>query len=140
MAQLPDAKLFIAGELRDAANGRTYDVTGPWTGEPVGKAADASAEDVEAAIVAARTAFDTTDWSTNVEKRLALVTKYRELFEQARPRLAELARHEAGAAQAAIDMAHVNMALEGWDDYLRVFPQATWRSKAGTTTCASSRK
>src|ERR1700712_5666465 len=84
MAQLPDAKLFIDGQLRDATGGKTYDVIGPWTGQPVGKAADATAGDVEAAIAAARRAFDTTDWSTNVEKRVALVTKYRELFEQNR--------------------------------------------------------
>ena len=80
MTTLPDAKLFIDGQLRDATGGRTYDVVSPWTGEAVGKAADATAEDVEAAIIAARRAFDETDWATNKEKRLALVKKYRELF------------------------------------------------------------
>ena len=62
---LPEAKLYIDGVIRPAAGGRTYDKIGPWTGEVVGKAAEASREDVEAAIVAARRAFDTTDWATN---------------------------------------------------------------------------
>ena len=95
---LPEAKLFIDGKVRRAAGDRTYDVIGPWTGEPVGKAADASAADVEAAIVAARRAFDDTDWSTNHEKRFALVKKLHELFVANRDRLVDLARHEVGAA------------------------------------------
>jgi aldehyde dehydrogenase (NAD+) len=131
MTTLPDARLFIDGELRDAAGGRTYDVISPWTGAPVGKAADASAADIEAAIVAARRAFDDTDWSTNREKRLALVKKYRELFEANRDRLGELAVHEAGAAQGAVNRAHVNMALDGWDDYLAVFDRVEWEKDYG---------
>src|SRR4051812_37902585 len=114
MTTLPDAKLFINGQLRDASGGRTYDVISPWTGEPAGKAADATAEDVEAAIVAARNAFDNTDWSTNKDKRLALVKKYRELFEANREKLGALAVHEAGAALGAVNRAHVDMALDGW--------------------------
>jgi aldehyde dehydrogenase (NAD+) len=132
MVKLPDAKLFIDGKLCDASGGRTYDVIGPWTGEPVGKAADASAEDVDRAIAAARRAFDETDWPTNKDKRVELVKKYRELFEKNRTRLGELAMHEAGAAQGAVGRAHVDMALDGWDDYLRVFPQVSWEKDYGT--------
>lgn len=132
MTSLPDAKLFIDGVLRDAEGGKTFDVIGPWTGEPVGKAADASAADVEAAIVAARRAFDETDWSTNVEKRVALVTKLRALFEANKERLSDLARIEAGAAWGAVGRAHVDMALDGWDDYLKVFPEVRWEKDYGS--------
>jgi len=131
MTTLPEAKLFIGGELRGATGGRTYDVLSPWTGEPVGKAADATAADVEAAIVAARRAFDETDWSTNKEKRLALVKKYRELFEANRQKLADLAVHEAGAALGAVNRAHVAMALDGYDDYLQVFDKVQWEKDYG---------
>jgi len=132
MTRLPDAKLYIDGQLRDAAGGRSYDVISPWTGEPVGKAADGTSADVEAAIAAARRAFDTTDWSTNTAKRVELVKKLRELFEQNRDRLADLAVHEAGAAQGAVFRAHVNMALDGWDDYIAVFPKVEWEKDYGT--------
>ena len=54
MITLPDAKLFIDGQSRDAEGGKTFDVIGPWTGTPVGKAADATADDVNRAIAAAR--------------------------------------------------------------------------------------
>ncbi|MEW9854349.1 aldehyde dehydrogenase family protein [Novosphingobium sp. M1R2S20] len=133
MTTLPEAKLFINGELRRAAGGKTYDITSPWTGETVGKAADASKEDVEAAIAAAREAFDHSDWSSdeNRQNRLEIVKKYRELFEKNRDRLADLAVHEAGAAQGAVFRAHVNMALDGWDDYMAVFPRVEWEKDYG---------
>jgi len=133
MTKLPDAKLFIDGKLCDATGGRTYDIISPWTGEPVGKAADATAEDVNAAIAAARRAFDETDWGSaeNRENRLALVKKYRELFEKNRERLNQLAIHEAGAAVGACNRAHVQMALDGWDDYLRVFKDVRWETDYG---------
>ncbi|WP_417621298.1 aldehyde dehydrogenase family protein [Parasphingorhabdus sp.] len=132
MTMLPEAKLYVDGTLRDAAGGRTFDVIGPWTGEVVGKAADASAADVEQAITAARRAFDESDWSTDVDLRVGLVKKLRQLFEEHKPRLVELARIEAGAALGAVGRAHVDMALDGWDDYLRVFPEVEWETDYGT--------
>jgi aldehyde dehydrogenase (NAD+) len=126
MTLLPDAKLFIDGKLCDAAGGTTFDVISPWTGEVAGKAADAGAADVDAAIAAARRAFDVTDWSTNRELRAALVQKLYDLFDANRDRLSDLARHEAGAAIGAVSRAHVDMAMAGWQDYLKVFAQVTW--------------
>ena len=126
MTLLPDAQLFIDGQLRGAEGGKTFDIIGPWTGAPVGKAADASAQDVGDAIAAARRAFDDTDWSNNVARRVALVQKLYDLFDANRDRLSDLARHEAGAALGAVGRAHVDMAMDGWRDYLRVFPQVKW--------------
>lgn len=134
MTMLPEARLYINGEIRKAAGDKTYDVVGPWTGEPVGKAADASADDVEAAIVAARRAFDGTDWSTNHAKRFQLVQKLRDLFEANRKRISDLARFEAGAAVGAVSRAHVDMALDGWDDFMKLFPKVTWEKEYGTRT------
>lgn len=134
MSVLPDAKLYIDGQLRDAEGGRTYDNISPWTGEPVGKAADASASDVDMAIAAARRAFDETSWSTDVALRVGLVRRLRALFEANRARLSDLARHEAGAALGAVGRAHVDMALAGWDDYLAVFPSLKWEKDYGTRT------
>ncbi|MEY2928361.1 MAG: hypothetical protein RL367_2838 [Pseudomonadota bacterium] len=132
MSVLPDAKLYIDGAARDAEGGKTFDIIGPWTGAPVGKAADGSATDVEAAIVSARRAFDETDWPTNHQKRFDLVTRLRALFEDNRGRLSDLARHEAGAALGAVNRAHVDMALDGFDDYLSLFPQLKWEKDYGT--------
>jgi aldehyde dehydrogenase (NAD+) len=131
MTTLPDALLYIDGEVRAAEGGKTFDVIGPWTGQPVGKAADASAADVDAAIAAARRAFDESDWATNPALRFELVTKLYDLFDANRERLSDLARNEAGAAIGAVGRAHVDMAMDGWQDYLRVFPQVTWEKDYG---------
>ncbi len=133
MTTLPEAKLFIDGQLCQAEGGKTYDLISPWTGEPVGKAADASANDVERAIAAARRAFDTTDWGSfeNKDNRLALVKKLRALFEREKDRIGEMAVQEAGAARGAIGRAHVTMALEGWDDYIDVFPRVQFEKDYG---------
>ncbi|MCW2524421.1 MAG: aldehyde dehydrogenase [Frankiales bacterium] len=57
--------MLIDGELVDAASGRTFDNINPATEEVLGQVADASAEDMQRAIAAARRAFDETSWSTD---------------------------------------------------------------------------
>lgn len=134
MTTLPEAKLFIDGELRDASNGGTFDVISPWTGETVGKAADATKDDVEAAIASARRAFDETNWGApdNREKRLELVTKLRDAFLENKDRIHDIAVHEAGATRLNCNIAHYSMAMEGWDDYLNAFGNIEWEKDHGT--------
>ena len=131
MYNLPDSKLTINGAACDAEIGKTFDVICPWTGGVVSKAADASVADVDAAIGAARAAFDNTDWSINIALRVSLVEKLYDLFDANRDRLSDLARYEAGAAVGAVGRAHVDMAMDGWRDYIRVFPQVTWERDYG---------
>ncbi|MEE3851176.1 aldehyde dehydrogenase [Gordonia sp. LSe1-13] len=56
------SELLIDGKLV-TGNGGTFDVMNPATEEVLGQAADATADDMDAAIAAARRAFDATDWS-----------------------------------------------------------------------------
>ncbi len=65
-----ESRLFINGELVDAVSGATYPNINPATEEVMGDVADAGVADMEAAIAAARAAFDHSDWSTNHEFRL----------------------------------------------------------------------
>ena len=134
MTILPDANLYINGKIRPATGGKTYDVLGPWTGEVVTKAADATAADVEEAIVAARRAFDETDWSTNHELRYGLVKKLRDLIKANNDRMVAIARHEAGAAMGAVFAAHVNNAVSGMDDLIDIFPTVKWEENRGRAT------
>jgi aldehyde dehydrogenase (NAD+) len=131
MVMLSEAKLYIDGKLRNAAGDKTYDNIGPWTGEVIGKAADASRADVEEAIAAARRAFDKTDWSTNHPLRFSLMKKYRDLLYANRDRLVEIARHEAGAAIGAASRAQVDGALAGMDGLMECFPLVTWEEDRG---------
>jgi aldehyde dehydrogenase (NAD+) len=56
-------KLFIDGEFVDAAGGETFESIDPGTGVPIAQVAKAGAADAEAAIDAARRAFDSGVWS-----------------------------------------------------------------------------
>ena len=71
-------RMLIDGELVPAGTGRTFDNVNPATEEVIGSVPDADATDVERAIGAARRAFDTTDWSTNVELRRRCLVQLRD--------------------------------------------------------------
>ncbi len=63
-------RMLIDGKLVDAAKGRTFENINPATEEVIGQVADASPDDMLAAVAAARRAFDETDWSTNLGVRI----------------------------------------------------------------------
>ncbi len=56
-------KLFINGEFVDAADGKTFESIDPGTESPIATVAQAGKADAEAAIAAARKAFDSGIWS-----------------------------------------------------------------------------
>ena len=60
-----ETRMLIDGELVLAESGATFDNVNPATEEVLGPVADASAADMQRAIVAARRAFDETNWSTD---------------------------------------------------------------------------
>lgn len=64
--------LFIGGEWRDASDGATLDVDNPANGQHLTKIADASKEDVDAAVAAAQEAFKTYSKTTPVERAALL--------------------------------------------------------------------
>ena len=131
MEKLPDARLYINGEMRDASNGKTFDNISPWTGEVIGQVADATADDVNAAIVAARNAFDNTDWPTNRAYRFELMKKYRDALYANRDKLIKIAVHEAGAAPGAAYRAQIDGALSGADGLLQCFEKIEWSEDLG---------
>lgn len=131
MDTLPDALLYINGEMRPSSDGKYFDNINPWTGSSCGRAADATAADIEAAIVAARNAFDNTDWSTNHDERYQLVCKYVELMVANRERLVQISRLEAGAAIGAAARAQIDGALNGAKDLLECYKQVKWEKDLG---------
>ena len=138
MATLAEARitstqsaLFINGELRDAAGGATYDNISPWTGEAIGTAANASAQDVSDAIGAARRSFDTTDWSTNHTKRLGLLKTLHGLFSADAERLVQIARDETGSTIFIARYVQIQQALSGFQDLLDAFEKIEWTQDRG---------
>jgi betaine-aldehyde dehydrogenase len=68
--------MFVAGEWRLAADGATRDLFNPGNGEKIATIAEAGTADAEAAIAAARKAFDQGPWSAlSAAERAALLFK-----------------------------------------------------------------
>ena len=77
------ARLFIGGEWVTGRHGRTRQIRCPADGTPVGEVAEATAEDTEAAIAAARAAFDSGPWpSTPAGARGDLLLRVAALLER----------------------------------------------------------
>ncbi len=70
---LPKTQLLIGGAWRDASDQGTYRDSNPATGAPIADVADATREDLDAAVAAARRAFDTGKWPTMAASRRAKV-------------------------------------------------------------------
>jgi acyl-CoA reductase-like NAD-dependent aldehyde dehydrogenase len=87
-----NVKMIIGGEQVDAADGQTFDVVNPATGEVLARAPLGGAEDVDRAVKAAQAAFEG-PWSTwSASKRGRTLQKLSSLVKQ---NLEELARLES---------------------------------------------
>jgi aldehyde dehydrogenase (NAD+) len=65
-----EERMFVGGQLRPAESGQTFENVNPATEEVIGEAADGSERDMDAAVGAARRAFDETSWSTDLAFRV----------------------------------------------------------------------
>ncbi|MCX4815979.1 aldehyde dehydrogenase family protein [Streptomyces sp. NBC_01239] len=88
-------RLLIDGQLVDGE--RTFPSLNPATGEVYGHAPDATTAQAEAAVAAARTAFDTTSWSTDVQLRIRCLDQLHQALTDHVEELRELTIAEVGA-------------------------------------------
>ena len=82
-----EVRLLIGGELNESESGKRFVNINPATEEVLGEVADASIEDMRAAIAAARRAFDETDWSTNRSFRRRCLEQLQAAIESEREEL-----------------------------------------------------
>jgi vanillin dehydrogenase len=89
-------RLLIGGRWTDAGDARTYEKIGPYTGEPVGRVAAASAADADAAVQAAHGAFPA--WAaTPAGERRAVLSRAADLLEERAADIAATVTAETGA-------------------------------------------
>src|SRR5450432_2999484 len=82
-----ESRMLIDGELVGATGGATYDNVNPATEEVIGVAADASPDDMERAISAARRAFDESGWATDRDLRKRCLMQLQEALAKERETL-----------------------------------------------------
>ena len=121
----PARRLLIDGKLVEAQGGATYASLNPATGEVLAYAPDATVADAEAAIAAARTAFDTTDWSTNTELRVRCLEQLHAALVAHRDEMGQLTTDEVGATPALLAGAQYDQPVaivKYYADLLRDYP------------------
>jgi len=94
-AAYPDTRLLIANEWCDAEGGKTLDVVNPATGKPIGKVAHASIKDLDRALAAAQSGFET--WRrTPANERANLMRKAAALLRERAGDIGRILTQEQG--------------------------------------------
>src|SRR5258708_3804442 len=93
--QAATRRILIDGKLIDTTT--TFPSVNPANGEVIGHAPDATAADAHAAIAAARRAFDTTNWATDVELRTSCLNQLHQALSEHKEELRELTIADCGA-------------------------------------------
>lgn len=106
-------KLLINGKWVNAANGKTFAVFNPATGEVIAQVAEGTAEDIDRAVKAARQAFENGPWSKiTVSDRGKLIWKLADLLEANLEEFAELESLDNGKPINVARVADVPLAVD----------------------------
>jgi betaine-aldehyde dehydrogenase len=106
---------YVNGQWVPSSNGETFPVFDPSNEEVIAHVAAASASDVDKAVKAARTAFDSGPWpATTAQDRGRILFKLAEKIRQNQPMLAELESRNTGKpiVEAEFDIADVATCFE----------------------------
>ena len=115
--QLIDGQLLRSAPFMESLN--------PTTGAVLGHVPDATVRDATAAVAAARRAFDTTTWSTDVALRIRCLDQLHQALVTHREELADLTIAEVGATRALIDTAQLDDPIKivrYYADLLKSYP------------------
>ncbi|SCX32429.1 aldehyde dehydrogenase [Mycolicibacterium fluoranthenivorans] len=105
-------RLFIDGEWVSSSGNAVIRVISPHTEEPIAGVPDATPADVDAAVRAARIAFDNGPWPRlDPSERIAVLQRLAERYKQRRAEMAELITAEIGAPVSFSKMAQVRLPL-----------------------------
>ncbi len=125
---------FIGGDWVAAQSRDSIEVIAANTEEPLGRVPDASPQDIDRAVAAARSAFDTgpfPDWTA--AERADALTRLSKALQSRAPRLAELISRENGCPtqqSLGVQVFSATMVLDSYAEYARTFTFAEDRPGA----------
>ena len=128
----PPAQQLVGGKLSDASDGASYAILNPATGDEIGRAPDSTADDVDAAIAAARRAFDETDWSTNVELRVRCLRQLHQALVDHADDFRTLTTAEVGMPGFMMGAAGFDVPVEGLTWVTDLLEGYDWETDLGT--------
>ena len=128
---VPAAQQLIDGKLVGSGSGATFPILNPATGREIGRAPDATAADVDAAIGTARRAFDTTTWSSDHRFRIACLRQLHQALLDHGPLLRALTTAEGGAPAFLTTGPQYDVPVEGLGWTLDLAAAYAWESDLG---------
>ena len=124
--QVRQTQCFIGGKWVPSASGKTFETIHPATEEVICEVAEGDKEDVDAAVDAAREAFDNGPWSKmDARDRGALMYKLADLIEEEADELAALETLDNGKPISDSRAADIPLVIDclryyaGWADKIR---------------------
>jgi acyl-CoA reductase-like NAD-dependent aldehyde dehydrogenase len=107
--------MLIGGKWRTGEGGKSFKVISPFTNETLTTISEASASDVDAAVQAARAAFDSGPWPRmSPNQRADILAKMGRLIERERDRLAYIEAADMGKPIAG-GYQHLGQGIFAWD-------------------------
>ncbi|MGP4054997.1 aldehyde dehydrogenase [Mycobacterium sp. 4D054] len=128
-----ESRLLIDGKLVAGSAG-TFPTVNPATEETLGVAADANAEDMSAAIGAARRSFDETGWATDTELRVRCIRQLQQAMRDHVEELRELTMAEVGAPRMLTAAAQLEGPVEDLTFCADTAESYRWSTDFGTAS------
>ncbi|WP_299950548.1 aldehyde dehydrogenase [uncultured Modestobacter sp.] len=121
--------LFIGGSWREPAIGAVIDVVSPTTEELIGRVPDGSPADIDAAVAAARLAFDRGEWPWLAPaERAAALGRLSVAVKRRSEEFADLISTQVGSPRAWATIGQVGVATAVLDTYTRLAETHPWES------------
>ncbi len=129
-------KLYIGGAWARPSSDATFTVTSPYTEAAIAEVPEVTTADVDAAVSAARTAFDGGDWPrTSLTERIEIVRRLRQALDEDRERVAWLITEEMGCPISISHQTQANVPVliaDALTDLAATYPfQSRRRSATG---------
>lgn len=122
-------QFFLGGRWVDAASEARFEVVSPFSGESVATVAAGSTADVDAAVAAARAAFDAGPWPRmTLAERAEVVGRFRNHLAAEATAIAETVTREMGVPVTQTRASQAGAALALLDTNLELAQQYPWRS------------
>jgi len=135
VGQRAESRMLVDGRLRQSHSGETFVNVSPATGAVLGPTSAAGVGDMEAAIAAARRAFDETSWSADRSLRKRCLLQLQEALENEREALREELVAEVGAPLMTTYMAQLDWPLSDALTYpAELIDIFTWERELGPGT------